>query len=280
MRLSSIRLCLPVLMLSIVGPGAMAASLTDVNRFYTVSIEARNVPYELFVNDIPVFNKTDEASSINSKIYLNPWLIDGRNTFKIRILPVKVSTTDPQDPKFCKVVISGPGDKGKPDAMLAQAEVNPLHPSKDEPFTVALGYPAPAWAQSQKIGKDAATQQKILDKYREFRRLLEKKDLDGIVKFSGAKFKEYAKSMYDPDFESKAKSSLKEEFANPSNELIGIDVQEKNGLRYEYCYGDRLVRIRNDEDRSIIQYYDANEGVTTEYPLFFYFDGKDFVLIL
>ena len=267
-------------MLNISISSAKAVNVTDFKPSYTVSIEARNVPYEFFVNDIPVFDKTNEASSINSKIPLNPWLINGRNTFKIRILPVKSSTADPEDPKFCKVVISGPKGNGMPNTALAQAEVNPLHPSKDESFTVTLGYPMPAWAHSKKIGKDATTQKKILDKYREFHRLLEKKDLEGIVKFSAAKIKEYSKSMYDPDFESNAKNSLKEEFANPSNKLIGIDVQEKNGLRYEYYYGDRLVRIRNDEDRSIIQYYDGDEGVTTEYALYFYFDGKDFVLIL
>jgi hypothetical protein len=127
---------------------------------------------------------------------------------------------------------------------------------------------------------DAVTQRKILDKFKEFHRLIEKKDIDGIVKFSAAKFKEYAKSTYNPNFESNVRDSFKEEFANPSNKLIGIDVQEKNGLRYGYYYGGRLVSINNDEDSSIIQYYDGNEGVTTEYPLFFYFDGKDFVLIL
>jgi|GEM_PF-6783130 len=279
MKLTKFEICLSLLMLNIAIPNANAVDMTDAKHFYTARIEARNVAYEFLVNDIPVLTKRNDASSINSKIPINPWLINGRNTFKIRILPVTSSTVDPRDPKFCKVVISGPKDKGTSNTALAQAEVKPPVLSRDESFTVTLGHPMPAWAQSEKIGNDAKTQETILDKYREFHRLLKQKDLDGIMKFSSAKFKEYSKSMYDPDFESDKKDSFKEQFASPGK-LIDIDAQKKYGLRYEYYYGDRLVSIKNDEDRSIIQYYDADEGVTTQYPLFFYFDGKDFVLIL
>lgn len=261
-------------------PSAAAVNMTDFKPVYTVKLENRNVAYELLVNDIPVNSQSTDFSSITSRFLINPWLINGRNTFKIRILPVKSSTTDPADPKFFKVVISGPKEKGMPDGTIAQAEVNPLNPSKAGAFTVALGYPAPAWAQSAKIGKDAATQNRILDKYREFHRLFEKKDLDGLMKFSAAKYKEYSHSMYDPDFESKMKDSLKESLAEGSDKLIDIDVQKKDGLRYEYYYGDRLVSIRNIDGASIMQYYDAGEGTTSEFNLFFFFDGKDFVLIL
>ena len=110
MKLSSIRLGLALLMLNSTLPAGQAVKKADSRTIYEVSIEARNVPYELFVNDIPVIDKKDEASSINSNISINPWLINGRNTFRIRIPPVKVSTADPMDPKFCKVVVSGPKD--------------------------------------------------------------------------------------------------------------------------------------------------------------------------
>lgn len=262
------------------GATSGTAGIADLKTLYSVRIEDRNVAYEFLVNDIPVVSQKEAMSGIISKFLINPQLINGKNTFKIRILPVKNSTVDPNDPKSCKVVISGPKEKGESDTIIAQAEVNPANPSKEVSFTVKLGYPTPVWAQAEKIGMDAVTQRKILDKFKEFHRLIEKKDIDGIVKFSAAKFKEYAKSTYNPNFESNVRDSFKEEFANPSNKLIGIDVQEKNGLRYGYYYGGRLVSINNDEDSSIIQYYDGNEGVTTEYPLFFYFDGKDFVLIL
>ena len=145
--------------------------------------------------------------------------------------------------------------------------------------SVTPGYPDPAWAHSGKIGKDCLTQRKILDKFREFHRLLENKDLDGIMAFSSAKFKEYSRAMLNPDFESVMKKSYSEQFAG-KDELIGIEVQQADGLKYEYYYGDRLVTIMNVEDRSIKQYYNDDEGSTSEYPLLFYFDGTDFVLIL
>lgn len=254
---------------------------------YTVYMQG-GVGCELLVNDIPVLD--NDYPGIISKFLINPWLINGRNTFKIRSLLLDSATKnhpqwDPSAVSFCKVVISGPKEKGMPDTKLAQTEVKLLKPSdydsvlsKNGSFTVIIGYPNPAWAQSEKIGKDATTQEKILDKYREFHRLLESKDLNGIMKFSSAKSKDYSKSTYT-DFESRLKDSFNEKFASTS-ELIGIDVQEKYGLRYEYYYSDRLVTIKNVKDQSIIQYYDGDEGVTTEYTLLFYFDGKDFVLIL
>ena len=264
---------------------AHAAAVPEFKPRYTVSIDARNVAYELRVNDIPVLTKDNDASSRTSKFLINPWLVGGRNTLTIRLLPVEQSTTDPEDPKYCHVVITGPAVEGGPDTTLGRVEVSPARTAgakpaaaKDASFNVILGYPAPAWAASPKIGKDAATQQRILARYREFHRLLEHKDLDGVMRFSAAKLDEFARSMYDTTFVSLRRRSFQEQFAS-SGKLIGIDVQAKNGLRFEYFFGDRLVSIRNDEDRSIILYYDADEGATTEYPLFFYFDGKDFVLI-
>lgn len=260
-------------------------AVPEFKPLYSLRIDARNVAYELRVNDIPVLTKDNDASSLTSKFLINPWLVGGRNTLTIRLLPVEKSTTDPQDPKYCRVVITGPAVNGGPDTTLGRVEVSPAKAAgtaparaKDESFNVILGYPAPAWAASEKIGKDAATQKRILERYREFHRLLENKDLDGVMRFSAAKLDEFARSMYDTTFVSLRRQSFQEQFASPGK-LIGIDVQAKDGLRYEYYFGDRLVSIRNVEDRSIIQYYDDDEGVTTEYPLFFYFDGKDFVLI-
>lgn len=259
-------------------------TMTDLKSLFTLRIETHNVAYELLINDIPVLSQTYEASGTISGIPVNPWLINGRNTFRINILPVEPSTVDPNDTKSYEVVISGPLDAGMTDNPIARAEGivpdSQSHPSEEVEFTIVLAYPQPPWAESEKIGKDAATQKKILDKYREFYRLLETRDLEGIMQFSAAKFQEYSKSMDSPDFASSMRDSFQMDFDTPSNSLIGIDVQEVNGLRYEYYYGDRLVSIINDEGRSIIMYYNEEDGVTTSYDLFFYFDGEDFVLIL
>ncbi|MBU3926746.1 MAG: hypothetical protein KKB74_02995 [Bacteroidetes bacterium] len=257
--------------------------MTDLKTLFTVRIETHNVAYELMINDIPVISQTDEASFSLSNYPINPWLINGRNKFRINILPVETSTTDPNDTKSYEVVISGPLDDGISGNPIAQAKgIVPdsrSHPSEEQTFTIALSYPQPPWAESEPIGKDAGTQKKIMDKYREYYRLLETKDLDGIMKFSEAKFNAYSKSMDNPDFATAMRESFQMEFDTPSNFLIGIDEQEVNGLRYEYYYGDRLVTVKNDEDRSIIMYYNEEEGVTTSYTLYFYFDGEEFVLI-
>lgn len=273
------------LVFSLVVPIANEVTLPELIPMYTVSIEARNVAFELRVNDVPVLTNDDDASTAMSGYPINPWLIDGRNTVSIRILPVENSTTDPNDPKYCRVVVSGPKADGRPGATLASVEVKPpltpgpeRSPSQEATFSVVLGYPAPAWATSTRIGKDAATQKLILDKYREFHRLLEQKDLDGVMQFSAAKFREFSQAMYDPTFAASRKESFQEQFAT-AGQLIDIDAQAKNGLRYEYYFGDRLVSIKNDEDDSIIQFHGSEDGMRTEHTLFFYFDGKGFVLI-
>lgn len=273
------------LMFSLAVPNANEVPLPELKPMYTVSVEARNVAFELRVNDIPVLTNGNDASTAMSGYPINPWLIGGRNTVSIRILPVENSTTDPNDPKYCRVVVSGPKEGGKPGLALASVEVKPptepgpdRSSSKEETFSVVLGYPAPAWATSAKIGKDAATQKLILDQYREFHRLLEKKDLDGVMQFSAAKFREFSQSIGDPTFESSAKENFEEQFATPGR-LIDIDEQAKNGLRFQYYSGDRLVSIKNDEDDSIIQFHGSEDGMRTEHTLFFYFDGKGFVLI-
>lgn len=259
------------------------SATNEVKTVYTVRIEERNVAFKFTVNDIPVLTEQDDASATISNFLINPWLINGRNTFRMEIMRKKSSPTDPEDPKGCKVMISGARNREQADTIV-EKELSIFGSDTvsftEGSFAIALGYAQPPWAQSEKIGKDAATQKKILDKYREFYRLLDKKELVGIMKFSSAKFREYAKSMYDPDFISDKENSFKEEFATPPGYLISIDEQEKFGLHYEYYCNDHLVSINNDEERSIIQYYNDDDGVTTQYRLYFYFDGQDFILIL
>ncbi len=278
-------LMLSILMFSIAVQSTKAMTVTESGPFFTVRMESRAIGCELLINDIPVLS--NEYPGIISRFPINSWLMNGLNTYKLRPLPVDSATRAHPEfsvaDMFCKVVILLSQGIGLPDTIFVQAEIAPnvadSMVAKDGCFNVTPGYPDPAWAHSGKIGKDCLTQRKILDKFREFHRLLENKDLDGIMAFSSAKFKEYSRAMLNPDFESVMKKSYSEQFAG-KDELIGIEVQQADGLKYEYYCGDRLVTIMNVEDRSIIQYYNDDEGSTSEYPLLFYFDGTDFVLIL
>ena len=273
-------------MINIPNPVISQTDMKSSKTICTVKMTGRNAGCKLRINDLPVLSNDDPGTI--SKFLINPWLINGRNTFKILMLPPDSATKN--HPQFvltemsCKATFSLSKDWGMPDSTVAEVGVTASDadptPAKTGEFSVALGYSQPPWAQSEKIGSDSMTRRKILARYREFYRLLETKDLDGIMTFSAEKFKGYSRSTFDPAFESDKRASFKEEFSTPPGYLISIDEQEKFGLRYEYFYGDRLVSINNDEDRSIIQYYDDNDGVTTQYRLYFYFDGKDFILIL
>lgn len=95
-------------------------TMTDLYTLFTARIETHNVAYELMINDIPVISQTNEASFSISDYPINPWLINGRNRFRIHILPVETSTTDPTDTKSYEVVISGPLDDGISDNPMAQ----------------------------------------------------------------------------------------------------------------------------------------------------------------
>src|SRR5674476_1054184 len=166
---------------SVVAPIATTLQGQELKSMHTVSIEARNVAWELRVNDIPVLSSDDDASTKMSGYPISVWLITGRNTVSVRILKVEHSTTDPMDPKYCKVVVSGPKGEATTAPVLAQVEAKPapksgadLSSSREASFSVTLKHPNPAWATSAKIGKDAATQQLILDKFREFHGLLTK----------------------------------------------------------------------------------------------------------
>lgn len=276
---------LNLLMFNLAVPITNEVTVPESKPMYTVSIEAHNVAYELRVNDIPVLNSGTDASGELSGYPINPWLINGKNTVSVRLLKVENSTTDPNDPKWCKVVVSGPHPMGKPGPTLVEVQVKPApktgpdrSSSREGSFSVALTYPNPVWATSAKIGKDAATQKLILDQFREFHRLLTKKDLDGVMQFSAVKTREFSQAIYDPSYEASQKKDFKAQFAS-AGELLGIDRQAVNGLRYQYYFGDRLVGINNDENNPIIQYHDATDGTVTEVALLFYFDGKKFVLV-
>ena len=97
------------------------------------------------------------------------------------------------------------------------------------------------------------------------------------MQFSAVKTREFSQAIYDPSYEASRKKDFKAQFAS-AGELLGIDRQAVNGLRYQYYFGDRLVSINNDENNPIIQYHDATDGTVTKVALLFYFDGKKFVL--
>ena len=185
--------------------------------------------------------------------------------------------------RSCTATVSEQLEGTRAARTIARAEVKPSESapvlSGNGAFTVTLGYPSPQWTNSATIGKDPTTQQRILARYREFHPLLATNDLPELMKASAVKFRAYATAMNAPEFESAQRASLKAQLVSSAG-LIGIDVQQKDRLRYQYYYGGRLVSIKNIDNRSIIQYYDASEGVTTEYDLVFHYDGKEFVLIL
>ncbi len=255
---------------------------TSKKEIHLVTINGLNVNIKMSVNSFVIFSDNLEGSASIAGLKLNPFLLNGDNKIEITAtkIPNEYNNTSCNFP-FGMADLSVTDTISYDPNKIVCSDVLKDKGVENFTYTIKADLPyTPAWAQSEKIGKDAITQKKILDKYKEFHRLLEQKDLDGIMNFSDAKFKEYSNSMYAPDFAANMKNSFKEGFTNPLGELIGIDVQEKNGLQYEYYYGDRLVSIKNDDNRSIIQYYDSDEGVTTQFELFFYFDGKDFVLIL
>ena len=285
MKSSTAQSFLYLLTLSMPTPSAHPKNTTGVQPSYAVNVEGREVGCEFLVNDIPVVRNAYPGTV--SKFWINPWLIDGTNSFTIRSLPVPAATRkhpewDANAARSCTAMISRTSDPGVSMTTVAEAAVNPSESApalaKSGSFTVELSYATPAWAHSVKISKDAATEKRIYGKYREFHRFLEIRDLPGIMKFSAAKFRDYSRSLDDPNFATKKHDSFKEQFASPS-ELVPL-AEAKDGLRFEYYHGDRLVSIKGDDNRSIIQYYDAADGRTTQYPLFFYFNGKDFVLIL
>ncbi len=252
---------------------------------FVVRLEGHNAGCDLLVNDIPAVNM-DHAGISNFPI--NPWLIDGRNNVTVRSRVVDAATRkhpewDKTAARSCTATVSEQQEGTRAARTIARAEVKPSESapvlSGNGAFTVTLGYPSPQWTNSASIGKDPMTQKRILARYREFHRLLATKDLPGLMKMSAVKFRAYATAMNAPEFESAQRASLKAQLAS-SADLIGLDVQQKDGLRYQYYYGGRLVSIKNIYDRSIIQYYDASDGVTTEYDLLFYYDGQEFVLIL
>ncbi len=254
-------------------------NLTSKKEWHIVTINGLNVNIKMSVNGFVIFSDDLQGSASIAGLKLNPFLVNGDNKVEITAtkIPNEYNNTSCNFP-FGVADLSVTDTISYNPNKIVCSDVLKDKGVENFTYTINADIQNPAWVQSEKIGKDAVTQKKILDKYKEFHRLLEQKDLDGMMKFSDAKFKEYSKSMYDPDFASNMKNSIKEMFANPPGELIGIEVQEKNGLRYEYSYGDRLISIKNDEDTSIIFYGDGY--TTTQFDLFFYFDGKDFVLIL
>ncbi|MES2590336.1 MAG: hypothetical protein V4608_00535 [Bacteroidota bacterium] len=244
--------------------------------FYTLQINAISTCFEIKVNDIPLHTESTGYSTA-VEIPINHLLVKGLNLLQISIWPSKhenefVGHTKSDFEIFYRDI----NDDREQRKLLATAEFpdyitdetlkTSTLKSKTE-FQVSLPTEIPLWTISPVLKLNEPTVNEVMDIYKEYFNALKSKNIDAVLKLTGAKNKVYADTSYKSlnTHVGGIRESLTTVFADAENELIDFDIQIKKPELHAF---GKLVTIMNDENRSPLQFYNAETEVTTSYKIY------------
>ncbi len=243
---------------------------------YTLQINTVSACFEIKVNDIPLL--TEETGKPNAvELPINHLLLKGLNLLQVSISPAKhenefvdhsktsfeIYYRDINDPRESRKLLAS---AEFPDYINDEKLKKSVISSKTE-FQASLALDPPAWSMSPVLKLNEQTVNETIGIYKEYFNALKSKNIEAVLKLTNFKNKVYADACYQGlnTHVNDMRESLKEEFADPNNELIDFDIQAKKPELHAF---GKLVSMINDENRSPLQFYNSETGITTEYKIY------------
>ncbi len=256
--------------------------------YYTLQINAISACFDIKINDIPLY-ADNEGKPTSVEFPINHLLINGINILQVSVSPAKHESefVDHTKTNF-EIYYRDINDVRENRQLLASAEFPDYHNdeklkqsviSSKKEFKATLLLDAPLWSTSPVLKLNEQTVSEIMDIYKEYHKALKNKNVDAIFRLTGIKNKVYADSVYKNlnSHLNSLRESYAETFEDPANELIDFDIQVKKPELHAF---GKLVTIINDENRSPLQYYNAESGITTAFPIYLCMKDKKLVVVL
>lgn len=257
-------------------------------NFYTIQIDSISACFNVKINDIPLY-ADDEGKPTSAEFPINHLLVNGLNILQVTISHAKhesgfVDHTKTDFQIYCRDI----NDDRENRQLITSVEFPDYHndenlkqaviPSRKE-FKAVLPLDTPLWSTSSVLKLNEPTVNQIMDIYREFHKALKTKNTDTVFRLTGIKNKVYADSVYKSlnTHLNTLREAFAETFDDPANELIDFDIQLKKPQLHAF---GKLVTLMNDEDRSPLQYYNAESGVTTSYQVYLCMKDQKLAIVL
>ncbi len=255
---------------------------------YTLKINTMAACFEIKVNDIPLHAERMGAETA-VEMPINHLLLNGENSLQVVISPSKedgefVDHTQTTFEIYCRDAKESRRNRKLvasahfPDYLgNKKLKKSAIHSTTE--FQASLTSEAPVWSGAPVLTLNEQTVNAALAVYKKYFHALKSKNIEAIFNLTKLKDKAYADSYYqslDTHLEG-LRESLKEELADPANELIDFDKQVKTP---ELHASGRLITILNQDKRSPLQFYNSDTGITTSYKIYLCSMDGGFAIVL
>ncbi len=256
--------------------------------YYTLQIDVTSVCYDIKINDIPLHNDT-EGYPTTVELPINHLLLKGLNLLEVSISPnttekeflnhtrtnFKIYSRDINDLRANRKLLVS---VKFPDDITSEKLKKARIPSKTE-FQAVLSLEIPVWSLAPVVKLNTQTINETMAIYREYFNALKGKNIEAVFKLTSLKNKVYADNSYKSlnTHVNDIRESLKGEFDDPDNQLIDFDIQVKKPELHAF---GKLVTIMNDNNRSPLQFYNGDTGVTTSYDIYLCMKDQKLIIVL
>jgi hypothetical protein len=242
---------------------------------FTLQLDMISSCFDIKINDLPLHTeRKGRATSIEFPI--NHLLIRGINQVSSFISPAKHET---QYQKHTKTDIEVFKRDIKDLRVNRQSIQRIIYPDyKNDPALLEIELSAscefevletflPIWHSCPLLSMDNYLIAESLRLYKEYFNALKNKDFNTILQLTELKDHDFANSYFSSlkDRQTEIISYLLEVFEDDSFILIDFDIQQK--IPSLHGFG-KLLTFINEDNRSPLQYYNEQTGMTTSYPIF------------
>jgi hypothetical protein len=242
---------------------------------FTIQIDTISACFELKVNDIHLYSER-KGRSTSTEIPINHLLISGSNRFSSTISPskyeVEFQSHSKTDFKIYVRDINDYRDNRKFVAELQFPDYRNDESLKSSLLTTEKEFQADLpfdteWHKCPQLTLNPSLNKEISGVYKDFFNALKRKDIKEILRLTRVKNIDYAMAYYNTLNErlEELTDSMEEVFNDEANELIDFDIQLKEPVIQGF---GKLITLINDNNRSPLQYYNHDSGMTKAYPIY------------
>ena len=242
---------------------------------YYLSFEIYGCAFNLMVNNIPIF-QSRKKKGVSFKYPINSYIFTGRNELGVTLTPPfeQQFLSDEAKCKISIIFIDEEDIERKPTEVLSHtspvfeaASPNSIYLFKN-PFPVEVPFPNPLWMKSVNLADIPQIKYALLEEYLKIHKLMNNKDVNGILNLILIRQNEVAKCLYieGKEIQENLSDGLVKDLNDSHFRLCEID-----GRLFEikfYAYG-KLTRLEGDKGESPLKFRDEENKLTATYDFLF-----------
>ncbi|MCX6190119.1 MAG: hypothetical protein NTW54_11075 [Bacteroidetes bacterium] len=256
---------------------------------YALAMKNNLCSFIAYINDIPAFNNS-QGTAYNISVPINHLIINGENTFKVLVTPLKSSqhleelsecfaiilvkdVFDNAD-QFVEISITGiPAGTSNDTLKLPAFEIKGK-------FEASLPFDDYTWVNAPKLDKNRSTNIDLARHYfRAFHNALDKQNTNYIFHEIVQREKEFSMAFYD-DYEDGYAKTQKDFNDTLNDENYQLQAMDLGTFLPRFYADDRIITFENEKHEQPVFFLNDVEFTRRQYPLYLCLNKKNEMLLI